>query len=74
MCSWFLFLLRFILAPIAGTDQEMGKMGTGYAAKTGTGYAIPNFPELIAAASLPRHAQDSENACLAPPFGKLGIA
>jgi hypothetical protein len=31
-------------------------------AKMGTGYAIPNFPELIAAASLPRHAQNSEIA------------
>jgi hypothetical protein len=34
-------------------------MGTGYAGNMGTGYAIPNFPELIAEASLSRLAQNS---------------
>jgi hypothetical protein len=41
MCSWFLFLLRFILAPIAGTDQEMDKTGTGYAVKWGQATQSP---------------------------------
>ena len=42
--------------------------------KTGTGYAIPNFPELIVAVSLQNSCAKLADCLFSPTIGKLGIA
>jgi hypothetical protein len=49
-------------------------MGTGYAAKMGTGYAIPNFREIIVVVSLPGTCAKFGDCPVSLTMGKLGIA